>query len=88
MDQDASPAVPRSLLDTAAIARRRSLSTAEHSRPLAGYAQDLRDVGRGEVPDFDPTNAGDRTKALCLFGGPRSMISVRRGGVNAQFYLS
>jgi len=49
MDQEASPALARSLRDPAAIARRRSLLTTERARSLANYTQSLRDMGRGEV---------------------------------------
>ena len=42
----------------------------EHIKPLAQYAQRLRDMGRGQVPDFDPYSGGTNALVLFLFEKP------------------
>lgn len=79
MPPEAIPTLPRSLRDPAAIARRRSLLTTARARALADYVRTLRDMGRGEVPDFDPMDGGNRGKVLFLFEKPGPMTSVERG---------
>jgi len=37
-------------------------------------------MGRGEVPNFDPIDGGDRARALFLFEKPGPMTSVDRSG--------
>lgn len=80
MPPEAMPDFPRSLRDPAAISRRRSLLTSERARALTDYARILRDMGRGEVPDFDPMDGGNRAKVLFLFEKPGPMTSVDRRG--------
>jgi hypothetical protein len=46
---------------------------------LGAYAEDLRAMGLGEVPAFDPLDGGDRAKVLFLLEKPGPMTSIERG---------
>jgi len=79
MLQDLAPECPRSLRDPDAIAKRRSLLSERHVLNLATYVEELRALGRGEVPDFDPLDGGDEARVLFLFEKPGPMTSSKRG---------
>jgi hypothetical protein len=52
----------------------------KHAIKLAAYVEELRAMGCGEVPDFDPLDGGDGAQVLFLFEKPGPMTSVGRSG--------
>jgi hypothetical protein len=86
MYRDLAPPHPRSLRDPDAVAKRRSLLTEKHLIKLATYVENLRTMGRGEVPNFDPLDGGDGAQALFLFEKP--VAAARRPGTGTKPSLS
>jgi hypothetical protein len=68
---------PRLLRDTEQIRLRRSELVKPHIKPLADFAESLRNAAYGEVPDFDPWDGGTQAKVLFLFEkpGPKAFAS-------------
>ena len=74
---------PRSLCDPANIAARRRMLMHPHVAPLTGYVENLRAMGRGEVPDFDPRDGGTAAQVLFLFEKPGPMTDPAGRGARA-----
>lgn len=68
---------PRLLRDQEQIRLRRSELNKPHIKPLALFAERLRNQSYGQVPDFDPRDGGNQAKALFLFEkpGPQAFAS-------------
>lgn len=74
---------PRSMRDPAVVARRRAMLQEDHIAPLTAYAARLRQMGLGQVPDFDPLDGGIEARVLFLFEKPGPMTadgSAKRSG--------
>lgn len=67
------PSEPRSLRSMDAIARRRAMLDLPHMSTLCDFTAELREEGRGAVPDFDPMDAGVGAKVLFLMEKPGPM---------------
>lgn len=59
---------------------RRALLNEAHVLPLVTLVSQLRDEGRGYVPDFDPLDGGVNARILFLMEKPGPKTDPRRGG--------
>lgn len=68
---------PRLLRHEEQIRLRRSELEKPHIKPLALFAECLRNENHGQVPDFDPWDGGTKAKVLFLFEkpGPKAFAS-------------
>ena len=69
----------RSLRDPAVVARRRAMLGAARMAPLVAHVAELRALGLGEVPDFDPRDGGAEAQILFLLDRPGAMSVVANG---------
>lgn len=60
----------KSLKDSGQIALRVAALSKPHIKPLADFVKTLRQLGYGEVPNFDPEDGGVDAKALFLLEKP------------------
>ncbi len=70
---------PRSMRDVAVRERRRAMLHEPHIQPLTAYAAKLRERGSGEIPEFDPLDAGVNAQVLFLFEKPGPMTARGNG---------
>jgi hypothetical protein len=69
----------RSLKDPLVIQRRRAQLSDPHIAPLTVYVGQLRAMGLGEVPDFDPFDGGVNARVLFLLEKPGPMTAAEGG---------
>ena len=71
---------PRSMRDPESRLLRTGLLDAPHMVPLIEYTSKLREMGYGEVPEFDPLDGGIEALALFLFEKPGPMTANSSSG--------
>src|SRR5579872_4039607 len=73
---------PRSMRDAGVRVQREAMLCKMHMARLVKYTAGLRDRGLGEVPNFDPLDAGVDARVLFLFEkpGPKTAKDGRRKG--------
>lgn len=77
----------RSLRTSEAVAARKAMRDLPHMGPLLAYCERLRDEKRGQVPDFDPADAGTDARVLFLMEKPGRMTedSAATGPIGSGF---
>lgn len=71
----AEPEAPKSLADSAEVARRRALLDAPHIRPLRALADAIAVERSATVPDPDPLDGGTNARLLLLLETPGPAIA-------------
>lgn len=74
---------PRSMRDLELRLLRTEMLDAPYMAPLTAYAAKLREMGHGEVPEFDPLDGGIEALVLFLFEKPGPMTASSRPGRRA-----